>query len=101
MTKIKALNYIIRVINMKRLRDKNNHRYNQEKKDIEVMAALQEIKKDLDKAVKLENALFEVLGEYYLDEYMMCRKYNLKIVGTDYDYEISKETYETIKEYEE
>lgn len=44
MTKIKALNYIIRVINMKRLRDKNNHRYNQEKKNIEVMAALQEIK---------------------------------------------------------
>lgn len=44
MTKIKALNYIIRVINMKRLRNKNNHRYNQEKNDLEVMAALQEIK---------------------------------------------------------
>lgn len=101
MTKIKALNYLFRVINMKRLRDKNNHRYNQEKKDIEVMAALQEIKKDLDKAVKLENALFEVLGEYYLDEHMMGCEYRLKIVGTDYDYEISKETYKIIKEYEE
>ena len=44
MDKIQTINYLFRVINMKRLRDKNNHRYNQEKKDIEVMAALQEIK---------------------------------------------------------
>ena len=68
-------------------------------KNNSLLEIVEKTKNLFDDFEKLQNALFEILGTYTI--YNEADKYYLEIMGTDYDFEISKTTYEVIKKYEQ
>ena len=67
--------------------------------NISLLEIVEKTKNLFEDFEKLQNALFEILGIYTI--YNENDKYYLEITGTDYDFEISKTTYEVIKKYEQ
>lgn len=67
--------------------------------NISLLKIVEKTKNLFEDFEKLQNALFEILGIYTI--YNENDKYYLEITGTDYDFEISKTTYEVIKKYEQ